>query len=112
MVGTADTVLVKIKNGKVFSFGQVISAGGIHSLDLSPCGEVWGVAGHREGCGMMFRYTEECGVELLGIVPEAFAENGRNVSIYRPTVIAVSPDGAHIAVGGADEISGAVILKL
>lgn len=112
LVGTADTVLVKIKNGKVFSFGQVISAGGIHSLDLSPSGEVWGVAGHREGCGMMFRYTEECGVELLGIVPEAFAENGRNVSIYRPTVIAVSPDGAHIAVGGADEISGAVILKL
>jgi len=112
MVGTRDTVLAKIKNGKVFSFGQVISAGGIHSLDIAPDGTVWGVAGHREGCGTLFNFTEDCGVTLLGIIPEAFAENGRNVSMYRPTAVAVSPDGKHLAVGGADEISGAVILKI
>lgn len=111
-VGTKDTVFAIIKDGKAFSFGQVISAGGIHSLDTSPDGAVWGVAGHKEGCGMIFKYTEDLGIELLGIVPEAFAENGRNVAIYRPTTIAVSPDGRHIAIGGADEISGVVVLKL
>ena len=112
MVGTHDTILARVKDGRAFSFGQVISAGGVHSLDVSPDGTVWGVAGHREGCGTVFRYTEEEGVVLVGIVPEAWAENGRNVSIYRPSVIAVSPDGRHIAIGGEDEISGAVILKL
>jgi hypothetical protein len=49
---------------------------------------------------------------MLGIVPEAWSECGRNVAIYRPTVISVSPDGKYLAVGGADEIGGAVILKL
>ncbi|MBE6643952.1 MAG: hypothetical protein E7612_01075 [Ruminococcaceae bacterium] len=111
-VGTKDTVFAIVKDGKAFSFGQVISAGGIHSLDVASDGTVWGVAGHREGCGMLFKYTEELGVTLLGIIPEAFAENGRNVAIYRPTRVAVSPDGKHIAVGGADEISGIVILRL
>ena len=106
-VGTRDTVLARIKDGRVFSFGQVISAGGIHSLDAAPDGAVY-----NEGCGTIFRCTEEGGLELLGIIPEAFSENGRNVCIYRPTVIAVSPDGRHIAVGGADEIGGAVILKI
>ena len=48
----------------------------------------------------------------MGIIPEAFAENGRNVAIYRPTVVAASPDGKYLAVGGADEMSGVVILKL
>ena len=111
-VGTKDTVFAIVKGEKAFSFGQVISAGGIHSLDAAPDGTVWGVAGHKEGCGMIFKYTEEEGITLLGIVPEAFAENGRNVAIYRPTVIAVSPDGKHIAIGGADEISGLTVFKL
>ena len=57
-VGTKDTVLAKIKDGNVFSFGQVISAGGIHSLDATSDGEIYGVAGHSEGCGMLFKYNE------------------------------------------------------
>ena len=112
IVGTEDTVLARIDGESVFSFGQVISAGGVHSLSVAPDGSVYGVAGHREGCGTLFRYDAKCGVSLLGIIPEAFAENGRNVAIYRPTTVAVSPDGKYIAVGGADEISGAVILKI
>ena len=112
LVGTEDTVLAKINGDKVFSFGQMISAGGVHSLSVAPDGKAYGVAGHKEGCGMLFSYDAESGVTLLGILPEAFAENGRNVAIYRPTTVAVSPDGKYIAVGGADEISGAVVLKI
>jgi len=112
LIGTYDTMIAKIKDGCVYSLGQTISAGGVHSLDILPCGTVFGVAGHREGCGMLFKYEEKTGVTLLGIIPEAFADNGRNVSIYRPTVIAASPDGKYISVGGADEIGGVVVLKL
>lgn len=112
MVGTKDTMLAKITDGKVFSLGQVTSAGGVHSLDSSPDGTVWGVAGHREGCGTLFKYDNDSGLTVLGIIPEVFAENGRNVAIYRPTTLAVSPDGKYLAVGGADEIGGAVVLKI
>ena len=112
LVGTSDTVLARIDGDKVFSFGQVISAGGVHSLDVAPNGTAYGVAGHKEGCGMLFKYEKESGVTLLGILPEAFAENGRNVAIYRPTVISISPDGNYAAIGGADEISGVLVVKL
>lgn len=112
LVGTEDTMLAKVTGEKVFSLGRVATAGGVHSLDVAPDGTVWGVAGHKSGCGVLFKYDDECGVTLLGILPEVFAENGRNVAIYRPTTLAVSPDGKYLAVGGADEMSGAVILKI
>lgn len=112
LAGTHDTMLSHIRDGKVFSLGQVCSAGGVHSLSLSPSGTVYGVAGHKLGVGQIFTFSPDEGVKLLGIVPEAWSECGRNVAIYRPTVISVSPDGKYLAVGGADEIGGAVILKL
>ena len=112
LAGTHDTMLAKITNGKVFSLGQVCSAGGIHQLDIAPDGTVWGIAGHKEGTGQLFTYDDEKGVELLGKIPEAFAENGRNVALFRPTTLAVSPDGKYLAVGGEDEMGGIVVLTL
>ena len=80
---------------------------------LAPDGRtVYGVAGHDRGCGYIFRWTIEKGTELLGLAPEAKAPNGRIVAIYRPTAIAVSPDGTRLAVGGADEVAGVAVLEL
>ena len=112
LAGTHDTMLAKITNGKVFNLGQVCSAGGIHQLDVAPNGTVWGIAGHREGTGQLFTYDDENGVNLLGKIPEAFAENGRNVALFRPTTLAISPDGKYLAVGGEDEMGGIVVLTL
>ena len=112
VAGTHDTMLAYIKDGKVYSLGQVCSAGGVHSLDVAPDGTVWGVAGHDLGVGQIFTFRPEEGVKLMGLVPEAFAENGRNVAIYRPKTVAVSPGGNYVAIGGADEISGVVVLKI
>lgn len=112
LAGTHDTMLAKITNGKVFNLGQVCSAGGIHQLDVAPDGTVWGIAGHKEGTGQLFTYDEEGGINLLGKIPEAFAENGRNVALFRPTTLAISPDGKYLAVGGEDEMGGIVVLTL
>lgn len=112
LAGTHDTMLAKITNGKVFNLGQVCSAGGIHQLDVAPNGKAWGIAGHKEGTGQLFTYDDETGIDLLGKIPEAFAENGRNVAIFRPTTLAISPDGKYLAVGGEDEMAGIVVLTL
>ena len=62
--------------------------------------------------GQIFSYTEENGIELLGLVPEVTAQNGRNAAIYRPSTLAISGDGKYLAIGGADEMGGIVILTL
>lgn len=51
-------------------------------------------------------------MELLGAVPEAFAENGRNVAVFRPVTLALSPDDKYLAVGGADEVAGVAVITL
>lgn len=111
-VGTEDTMVGYITDGKVFGLGQVCSGGGVHSLDCAKDGKVWGVAGHKEACGQVFTYCKEEGLVLRGIVPEVKSLCGRNVTCYRPTTLALSPNGQYLAIGGADELGGVVVLDI
>ena len=78
------------------------SSSELQMLDLADGKKVYGVAGYPRGIGNWFSYDNENGVELLGYIPDVFAENGRNVCILHPTTIAISPSGKYIAVGGSD----------
>ena len=111
IVGTKDMMLAKIKDGKVKSLGAVTPCGSVNSL-VATDDYVYGVAGYEKGACNMFRYDDENGVEQLGYVPKAFASNGRNVCIFNATTMALSPDKTRLAIGGADELSGVIVLKL
>lgn len=111
-VGTEDTMVGIIDGEKVFGLGQVCSGGGVHSLECTADGKVWGVAGHAEALGQVFTYSAEEGLVLRGLVPEAFSACGRNVTCNRPTTIALSPDNRYLAIGGASEMSGVVVLDI
>ena len=112
LVGTRDSMLARIEGEHVFSLGALSATGGIHAMDVTPEGTVFGVAGHPLGVGQMFSYTEEDGVTLLGLVPECFAEGGRNVALFRPTTLAISPNGRYMAIGGEDEMGGVTVITL
>jgi len=111
IVGTKDMMLAKIKDGKVKSLGAVAPCGSVNSLVVAG-DTVYGIAGYEKGVTNMFKYDDENGVEQLGYVPKAFADNGRNVCILNATTLSLSPDGKYLAVGGRDELSGVMILKL
>ena len=112
LIGTRDTMLALYKDSKIFSFGSVTTAGGIHSMDITPDGVVYGVLGRDLGVGMLFSFTKEYGINLLGLLPEVVAESGRNAAIYRPSTLSVSPSGKYLAVGGSDEMGGVVVITL
>ena len=112
-VGTEDTMVGVIDGEKVFALGQVCSGGGVHSLDCTADGKVWGVAGHAEACGQVFTYSKDEGLVLRGIVPEVrVPDGGRIVTCYRPTTLSLSPDGRYLAIGAADELGGVVVLGI
>lgn len=109
LVGTADGMLAVVDGVKVRSEGGLMTNGPVRALTTGPDGTAWGISAHDQGVGYVFSYRRESGTALLGLPPDVKADNGRNIHIYQPTAIAVSPDGRFVAVGGSDELGGVAV---
>ena len=112
IAGTKDGLLAKIKDGKTYSLGSVVSCGGVRSLALAKDGKVYGAASYERGIGRIFSYDEENGVSLLGMLPDIKCDNYGFLAIYRPTFVAVSPNKKLLAIGGMDELGGIAVITL
>ena len=111
IVGTKDMMLAKINGDKIYNIGAATTCGKVHSL-VNANGTIYGIAGYEKGACNLFRYSEESGMEQLGNIPTAFADNGRQVCIFNTTTMEISPDKTKIAIGGADELGGVIIIKI
>ncbi|MBE5816416.1 MAG: hypothetical protein E7315_01675 [Clostridiales bacterium] len=118
IVGTHDGMLARIKDGKVYSLGMVVTCGGVHCLCTDSTGTtVYGVAGYELGLGCVFKYDGENGLKLLGMCKVAPAFSGDGDDVYwfyvtQPVVCAVSPDNTRLAIGTADRMGGVGIYSL
>ncbi len=113
LVGTLDGMLAIVDKDNVYSLGAVCASGKVHSLKKAPNSNVvYGVAGYTRGIGNVFSFDEAGGIKQLGILPAVPCDNGGFIAIYRPTHIAISPNGKYIAFGGDNELGGIAVASL
>ena len=110
IIGTADGVLGTIKDGKVFRLGRVGLSGPVRDLVATPDGKtVYGVSGDEDELGILFKYTEESGVEELGTLHLKYGSEGFANSTL-PCCCDVSDDGKTVVVGVNDAMGCVYIL--
>ena len=115
IIGTEDGFLAKVsKDGKVFSFGPAVCQGPVKDLCSNlETGVVYGVGGDIEDIGNVFKYTDDEGLIYLGYMCCDKADDEVGVCVnFVLSSCAISPDGKHLAIGGADRLSSVYICEI
>jgi len=106
LVGTLAGTLAVVQNGNAYNLGMPIEAGKIHALSSSPDKRtVYGVAGDKDGIGIVFSYSMEAGIVSHGMLyfADGCGNEGLGIST-EPTSIDFAPDGRSIAIGVSDQL--------
>ena len=105
LVGTRDGLLALADGDRVYSLGMCGYNGPIRDMAVTPDGKtVYGVAGDPEDLGMVFRYTDEKGLELLGNIAHPSSKLDGIVASNVLSACCISADGKKLAIGSADRI--------
>ncbi len=112
IVGTADGALGIIDGDKTYRLGRVGNNGPIIDMCSDKSGSiVYGIMGDKDDLGLVFKYTQEKGVEELGILRFADGTQPGVVSSSEPSCCDLSDDGKTLAIGVADRLGCVYILK-
>lgn len=113
LVGTRDGLLALADGDRVYSLGMCGYNGPIRDMAVTPDGKtVYGVAGDPEDLGMVFRYTDEKGLELLGNIAHPSAKLDGIVASNVLSACCISADGKKLAIGSADRIGTVYIYNI
>lgn len=105
LVGTQDGVLGIVDGTKICRLGRVCVNGPVRALASSADGSiVYGVGGDGQDFGLVFRYTEEKGIEELGALHFDLEEQPGIHCSFEPCCCDVSGDGKTVAIGVADRL--------
>ena len=108
IVGTEDGFLAKVNaDGSIYSIGPAISQGPVRAICSNlETGVVYGVGGDTGDIGNIFKYTEKEGLTYLGYMCCDKGDDDVGVCAnFILSACAISPDGKHLAIGGADRLS-------
>lgn len=113
LVGTEDGILCIVDGDRVYSLGMAGYNGPIRSLTSSADGSfAYGTAGDEEDLGMLFKYSDVCGLELLGMIQVQTPETDGMLESNVLSACCISPDGTKLAVGGADRLGTVYIFNI
>lgn len=113
LVGTQDGLLALADGNRIFNLGMCGYNGPIRDMAVTPDGKtIYGVAGDPEDLGMVFRYTEENGLELLGNIVHASSKLDGIAASNILSACAISKDGKKLAIGSADRIGTVYIYNI
>lgn len=113
LVGTLDGILALVDGEKVYSLGMCGYNGPVRDMAVTPDKKtVYGVSGDPEDLGMVFRYTEEKGLELLGNILHGDSKLDGITASNILSACCISADGKKLAIGSADRIGTVYIYNI
>lgn len=114
LVGTGEATVGIVKDGRVFSLGACAPHGPIRGMTSDGNGTAYGVAGDPMDQGMVFRYTDEGGLEQLGCVFADTYDDPESLiyGSFELSCCALSPDGTKLAIGAEDRMGMVYIFNV
>lgn len=105
VVGTKDGMLAVCGPGGVRALGPAVYNGPVRSLCATPDGTaVYGVGGHDDDLGMVFRYDDIAGLRWLGHATYDAPSAVSTINCPIVSACAISPDGKTLAIGSGDRL--------
>ena len=113
LVGTEDGLLAIVDGDNVYSLGMCGYNGPVRDMSSTPDKRtVYGTAGDDEDLGMVFKYTDEQGLELKGNI-NSFS--GKQDGILASNILSscqISKDGKKLAIASAERLGTVYIYNI
>lgn len=113
LIGTEDGFLAVVDGEKAFSLGMCGYNGPIRAMSSTPDKKtVYGTAGDEDDLGMVFRYSDDKGLELLGCIMNVVGGASPIFGSNTLSCCKINNDGTKLAIASADRMGTVYIYDL